>query len=53
LEYENDNTSLDNVYLASYKCGRKLSNKVINDDDVELPIRDGKIDWIVTEGAIK
>lgn len=53
LEYENDNTSLDNVYIASYNCGRKLSNTVINDDDVELPVRDGKIDWVVSEGAIK
>ena len=54
LEYANDNTSLENVYIASYNVGKVLgSGQVITDEDVYLPIRDSKIDWVVTQGAIK
>ena len=54
LEYANDNTSLENVYIASYNVGTVLgSGQVITDEDVYLPIRDSKIDWVVTQGAIK
>lgn len=64
FEYENDNTSLENVYIASYQVGDLHYNEsskgisqtvptVIDDADVTLPIRDGKIDLIVTAGAMK
>lgn len=55
LSYKDDNTSLDNLTLATHSCGTKLNNNVTRptNADVYLPLKEAKVDWVVTEGAIK
>lgn len=55
LTYENDNTSLENLTIACHSCGTKLADNAtrLTNQDVYLPLKEAKIDWIVTEGAIK
>ena len=55
LTYENDNTSLENLTIACHSCGTKLTDNAtrLTNQDVYLPLKEAKIDWIVTEGAIK
>lgn len=55
LSYKDDNTSLDNLTTAAHSCGIRINEGVIRptNQDVWLPIKESKIDWLVTEGAIK
>ena len=55
LSYKDDNTSLDNLTIAAHSCGTKINKNVTRptNEDVYLPLKEAKIDWIVTEGAIK
>ena len=55
ISYEDDNTSLDNLTLAAHSCGVKINEGVTRptNADVYLPLKEAKIDWVVTEGAIK
>ena len=56
LNYANDNTSLDNLTTACHNCGEILTKgdiKRLTEEDVFLPLKNAKVDWIVTEGAIK
>ena len=55
LSYKDDNTSLDNLTIAAHSCGTRINKDVTRptNEDVYLPLKEAKIDWIVTEGAIK
>lgn len=55
ISYKDDNTSLDNLTLAAHSCGKRINKDVTRptNQDVYLPLKEAKIDWIVTEGAIK
>ena len=55
IVYENDNTSLDNVTIAAHNVGRRKIQNAKKDSEatVFLPLKEAKIDWVVTEGAIK
>lgn len=55
LVYKNDNTSLENLTIACHSVGKKLTNNAtrLTNQDVWLPLKEAKIDWVVTEGAIK
>ena len=55
LTYGDDNTSLENLTIACHSCGTRINKDVTRptEYDVDLPLKRAKIDWIVTEGAIK
>ena len=56
LSYGNDNTSLENVYIAETSVGERTTEGLLTrptNADVWLPLKEAKIDWIVTAGAIK
>ena len=55
LTYGDDNTSLENLTIACHNCGTRINKDVTRptEYDVDLPLKRAKIDWIVTEGAIK
>lgn len=55
LTYANDNTSLENLTIACHSVGAKLVGNAtrLTNQDVWLPLKEAKIDWVVTEGAIK
>jgi hypothetical protein len=55
LVYKNDNTSLENLTIACHSVGKKLTDNAtrLTNQDVWLPLKEAKIDWVVTEGAIK
>lgn len=55
LSYKDDNTSLENLTIAAHSCGTKINKDVTRptNEDVYLPLKEAKVDWVVTEGAIK
>jgi len=56
LTYQNDDTSLYNVYIAATNAGKRITKGLLTrptNEDVFLPLKEAKIDWIVTAGAIK
>lgn len=55
ISYKDDNTSLENLTIAAHSCGTRINRDVTrpSNEDVYLPLKEAKIDWVVTEGAIK